>query len=186
VSSDKNPPPKKSNEHVDPVQAAYQVGQAAFERGDYRRSVIALETACAEVNRSSRLGGEVQTWLVTAYEAAGQRTEAIALCRALSQHPDLETRQQARQLLYILEAPQLKTRPEWLTQIPDLTVLADSNASDRRAASTSVSKPPPPPKPAFQLEPINAEPNTIQTDRCVWVALVAAMLVLVGLTWMTG
>ena len=56
----------------------YQSGKAAFERGEYRASIEHLSTARNLVNLSSGLGGEVQMWLVMAYEAAGQKAEAIA------------------------------------------------------------------------------------------------------------
>ncbi|MEQ8958406.1 MAG: tetratricopeptide repeat protein, partial [Coleofasciculus sp. C2-GNP5-27] len=73
----------------------YQTGKATFERGDYRAAVKHLEKACALINRNSRVGGEAQMWLVTAYEAAGQQTEAIALGQQLTKHPDLEIRKQS-------------------------------------------------------------------------------------------
>jgi hypothetical protein len=99
---------------------AYAMGQAAFERGLYRDSINGFETALTLISGSSALGGEIQLWLVTAYDAVGQGEAAIALCRKLSNHPSLETRQQSKRLLFILEAPKLQARPEWLTQIPDL------------------------------------------------------------------
>jgi hypothetical protein len=131
----------------------------------------------------SRLGGEVQIWLVTAYEALGQRSDALTLCRELSRHPDLQTRKQGRRLLYILEAPRLTTRPEWLTQIPDLTNLSDSDARDRPTAAT-ISPAKLIEKPAFQLEDIvDPERVNVQDNRFIWVALGAIALVLGGLLW---
>jgi hypothetical protein len=131
------------------------------------------------------LGGEIQTWLVTAYEAAGQRSEAIALCRVISRHPDLNTRKQGKRLLYILEAPKLKSRPEWLTQIPDLTNLAESDNQDRKGFSTSQRRSQPA-QPTFQLEPLDPGQVNTEDNRFIWVALVAVMLVLLGsLLWLT-
>jgi tetratricopeptide (TPR) repeat protein len=111
------------------VMKAYTTGQMAFERGLYRDSIDWLEKALTLISGQSALGGEIQMWLVTAYDAAGQGEEAIALCRKLSSHPNLETRQQSKRLLFILEAPKLQARPEWLTQIPDLD---PPNAAPRR------------------------------------------------------
>ncbi len=124
-----------SEDNLETVQAEFLVGRTAFERGEYRKSVKHLETANSLGNSQSRLGGEILTWLVTAYEAAGQRQEAIGLCKQLTRHPDHNTRQQGKHLLYILEAPKLKTRPEWLTEIPDLTKLAESDPQDRKGSS---------------------------------------------------
>lgn len=178
VSSDQT----ASADPLDTAKAAYQAGKAAFERGEYRKAVQHLESAKALVLPMSRFGGEVQIWLVTAYEALGQRSDALALCREVSHHPDLQTRKQGRRLLYILEAPRLTTRPEWLTQIPDLTNLGDSAARDRPTAATITAKPTE--KPAFQLENI-VDPETVNVkdNRFIWVALGAIVLVLGALFW---
>lgn len=172
-----------SSDSIDTAKADYQAGKAAFERGDYRKAVQSLESAKAAVQPMSRLGGEVQIWLVTAYEALGQRSEALTLCREVSRHPDLQIRKQGRRLLYILEAPRLTTRPEWLTQIPDLTALSDRDGRDRTAAGT-ILPPKRPEKPAFQLETV-VDPNQVNTqdNRFIWVALCAAALLLGGLLW---
>jgi tetratricopeptide (TPR) repeat protein len=172
-----------NSDNPETVQAEYQAGKAAFERGDYRRSVERLERARSEVELSSRLGGEVQIWLVTAYEATGQRDEAIALCRSLTRHPDLDTRQQGKRLLYILEAPRLQTRTEWLTQIPDLTGLGESTAQDRKGVAVSSPRPVAE-KPPFTLEPESQDAANKQDNRFIWVALGLIVLVLGGLLWL--
>lgn len=167
---------------LDLAKADYQAGKAAFERGDYRKAVQSLESAKALASLTSRFGGDVQIWLVTAYEAIGQRSDALALCREVSRHPDLEIRKQGSRLLYILEAPRLSTRPEWLTQIPDLTALGDNDARDRLTATT-IAPAKQPEKPAFQLEDV-VDPRQVNTqNRFLWVALVIGLLVLGGLLW---
>ncbi len=171
-----------SSEDLDIAQAEYQMGKDAFERGEYRKSVHHLEKAKASINLQSRLGGEIQTWLVTAYEAAGQRTAALELCRILSQHPDWQTRKQGKRLLYILEAPQLRSRPEWLTQIPDLTNLSDSEAQDRKGVSGRT-----PSKvmdeTGFKLEPANPDRVNTKDNRFIWFALGIVVLLLGGVFW---
>jgi hypothetical protein len=166
-----------SSDNLKVANTEYQTGKQAFERGQYRQSVAALEKACALVNRNSPLGGEMQMWLVTAYQATGQSQEAIALCRQLTQHPNGETRQQGRRLLYILEAPKLEKRPEWLTQIPDLSNLEDSTLEQRRGSGDP--KPQPPPR-RFQPEPEPLDPSEIETedDRFIWGAVVLAIAIL--------
>lgn len=166
------------------AKTEYQAGQLAFERGNYRQSVQHLEKASALVERNSMLGGEVQIWLVTAYEAMGQRSDAINLCRQLTHHPDVQTRKQGRRLLTILEAPQLRTRPEWVTQIPELGNLSDSSGPVRRGAgsfSPSTAAPPEPRK--FELEPADLSQVQTSDNRFTWFALVAMLLVLGGILW---
>lgn len=172
-----------SQESLEIVKTEYRSGKAAFERGQYRQSVQHLEKAAALVERNSRLGGEVQIWLVTAYEAAGQRTEAIALCKQLESHPSYETRKQGRRLRYILEAPQLKRPPEWMTQIPDLASLPDNEAEIRLGRAAAPSKPKPRPRP--QQEPVDLSTVNTKDNLFIWVALVAIALTLAGFVWLS-
>jgi tetratricopeptide (TPR) repeat protein len=157
----------------------YEAGKAAFERGEYRQAVQHLEAATALVTPNSRQGGEVNIWLITAYEAADQRTEAIALCQQLRRHPDLTTRKQSKRLLYILEAPQLTRRPEWLTEIPDLTGLADGEDKFRQGGAATNIKPSS--RKRSEPEPIDLSQVNTKDNRFIWVALGAIALTLGGL-----
>ena len=161
------------------VRAEYQAGIAAFERGQYRESVQHLEKSCDLVTRNSLLGGEVQIWLVTAYEAAGRISEAIALCEQLKRHPDLETSKQARRLLYILQAPQLKRPTEWLTQIPDLGTLQGNDTKTRFGSGTATSNRPR--QQPQQPEPVDLTQVNTRDNRFIWVVLSALGLTLAGL-----
>jgi len=155
---------------------SYQAGKVAFERGQYREAVQQLTKASAQAVPTSRLAGEIQLWLVTAYEAVGQRSEAISLCRQLRSHPDWETRKQSRRLLYILEAPQLSLRPEWLTQIPDLGQMGESDRKDRKGSALAAPARPPRPKP--QADPVDLSQVETQDNQFVWVALLGTVLLL--------
>ncbi|MDG2991623.1 tetratricopeptide repeat protein [Candidatus Synechococcus calcipolaris G9] len=104
----------------------FHQGQQAFERGNYAAAIQCLNQAAALSQGNIKLAGEIKTWLVTAYEAAGNHDAAIALCRQLQTYPDSEIRKQNRRLLAILNAPQLQRRPEWLSQIPDLETVTDT------------------------------------------------------------
>jgi len=171
-----------SSENLEIVRTEYQAGIAAFERGHYRQSVQHLEKASALVARNSRLGGEIQIWLVTAYEASERFPEAIALCEQLLCHPDLETSKQGKRLLYILQAPRLKRPSEWLTQIPDLAKLPDNELQTRLVGSRTTTSDPPPlkrPQPEVDLTQVNTRDN-----RFIWVALLALGLTLAGLFWL--
>ncbi|NEQ25985.1 MAG: hypothetical protein F6K28_44430 [Microcoleus sp. SIO2G3] len=120
---------------------------------------------------------------MTSYQAAEQQQEAIALCEQLTRHPDLQTRQQAKRLLYILKAPRLKTRPEWLTEIPDLGAI-DESAQDNKGAFQASSKPKrsrPQPEP----EPIDLSQVNTKDNQFIWVALVAIALTIGGLLWLS-
>lgn len=170
-----------TSESLEIVRREYQLGKTAFESGQYRQSMVHLEKAAALVDRNSRLGGEVQIWLVTAYEAAGKREEAIALCQQLEHHPSWETRKQGSRLRYILEAPQLNRRPEWLTEIPDLASVSESDLKYRRGAGVSKLKK----SPSRNVESdVDLTQVNTRDNRFIWVALIVASLTIGGLLWL--
>jgi len=164
---------------VEAFHQYYQAGKQAFERGQYRRSIEQLETAAQLVSRSSRWGGEAQLWLATAYQAAGQTQDAIALCQGLKQHPFSTIRQQAKRLLEILKAPALKRPKEWNIEIPDLASVSESNANNRFVSSKSGQEKRAP----YQPEPIDLSQVDTQDNGFIWMALAIALLVLGGLWW---
>lgn len=167
-----------NSENRERFKIELQAGKAAFEGGHYRQSVQHLEKANALMARASRPGGEAQIWLVMAYEAAGQSEEAIALCKQLERHPDLDTRQQGKNLLYILQAPRLQRPAEWMTQIPDLATITDTDPAFRRGSNSVAQKPKP-----IEPEPLDLSQVNTQDNQFVWVALGAIALILGGLVW---
>jgi tetratricopeptide (TPR) repeat protein len=167
-------------EQQEQVNQAYQAGQAAFERGQYREAIEHLAAASALAPQNSRQAGEIQIWLVTAYEAVDRKQEAIDLCQQLKQHPVSDVRQQSRQLLYILEAPKLQRPAEWLTQIPDLSSVSEAEAKVYRgSAHPSPAKRSAPPPEAIDLSQVNTKENAF-----VWIGLIAVGLILAGLLWL--
>jgi tetratricopeptide (TPR) repeat protein len=168
-------------ENLESAKTQYQAGTVAFERGDYRSSVQYLEKASALLGRNSSLSGEVQILLVTAYDANEQRVEALALCEQLKRHPDAETSKQARQLLYILQAPRLKRPQKWLTQIPDLGTLEGNDPKMRYVNSPTQTKSRPRKQP--QPEPIDLSQVNTRDNRFIWVALFAIAFIFGGLIW---
>lgn len=172
-----------SSEQQEEFQQAYQSGQAAFESGEYRVAVEYFQKAIALVSRNSRLGGEAQVWLVTAYEALGDRTAAINLCQQLVKHPHLETKKQSKRLLYILEAPQLVRPQSWMTEIPDLTNITESSAQDRRGGGTGLGSKT---RPATTLpeKPVDLSQVNTKDNKFLTFALVGAIALLLYLGWM--
>lgn len=173
--------PNVSSQSQEIVKTEYQAGLATFERGQYRQAVQHLEKASALVNRNSRLGGEVQLWLVNAYEAAGQRQEAIALCEQLKRHPHYEINKQGRRLLYILQAPQLQRPAEWMTQIPDLGTMSDNESQIKLSLRSDNRQRSPQPEPTREIEDLS-KINT-KDNRFTLVALFATALILGALIW---
>lgn len=160
----------------------YTNGQAAFERGSYREAVECFEEAVQLAKAATPLGGEIQIWLVNAYSAVGRQQDAIALCQILTRHPHLETRKLSKNLLYILQAPQLQRPTNWMTQIPDLDDLSADGAKSLGAAgySTAIKSTP---RTKFEESPIDPSQINHQDNGFLWVALVGVALVLGGLLW---
>jgi tetratricopeptide (TPR) repeat protein len=168
-----------SAESLEQARARYQTGKLAFESGQYREAVENLEKASALLARNSRLGGEVELWLVTAYEASGRTEDAIALCQQLKRHPFAETSKQAKRLLYILQAPKLQRPSEWMTEIPDLGTLPGNESKVRVTVNPRKSSAQKTAEPEFvDLSQVNTRDN-----RFIWVALIAIGLTISYLVW---
>ena len=159
-------------------QAEYQAGRNALERGQYRTSVQHLEAASKLASPGSRLGAEVQMWLVSAYQATGQQAQAIALCQKLTVCPHSEIRKQSKRLLYIMEAPQLNRPKEWMVEIPDLSSLEVSDFKDRRGSNPARSQSTPIPEDVLM-------PSGEANNQFIWVALLALLLALGSLIWLS-
>ena len=92
----------------------------AIQRGDYMQCLSLLETLTNQYPLTSKEGTEIRMLMITALMGRGEEQKAIAICRLLSKVKDPEIRQQARQLMSILEAPTLPRPASWSIQIPDI------------------------------------------------------------------
>lgn len=148
--------------NVAQAEALFNAGQLAFERGNYRAAVMAFEEGSSLAGGASLLGGSIQLWLMNAYSAAGRQPEAIALGQKLAKHPDTDVRKQSKRVLEILQAPQLNRRADWLTPVPDLSELDESDDADftlsKYTPKKRASSPPPPPEPE-DLSKMNTRDN---------------------------
>lgn len=172
---------ERNNDSSLPPEQMFQLGQRYVEGGQYREAVRILNRAVPLAGSQSRLGGELQLWLVTAYDASGQKQDAIQLCRKLTQHSHWTIRKQSKRVLYILEAPKLTLKPEWVTQIPDLDEVQGQRSVQRGVSSTTYS-------PENQGYKINDQPvdlTAVQTQEPGFIlfALVIVSVVFLGLFW---
>ncbi len=164
-------------------------GQAAFEAGEYRTAIALLQRGeklmlLAGGKPKSR-DGEIKIWLVMAFEAAGDSEKALELCRAVSKFPHADTREQGKRLLYVLEAPKLATKSDWITKIPDLSQIESSDDRAWTPAPTNLA-PPRPPRPVKQEGYVIPEPTDVTKvnmgdERSIVWLLGAAIGVLIGL-----
>jgi tetratricopeptide (TPR) repeat protein len=143
-----------------PYQEIFQAGIFSFERGDYQRAIAQFQQALSNVNEKTQIGGEIQIWLANAYDAVGNSTEAIALCRRLKTHSDRDVRKSANYVLGILSAPQLDRLKDAVSTIPSLQNLDSSNPPSTPSSSSA--------KPALSLkqdrEVLQSDPNNSRSE----------------------
>jgi hypothetical protein len=163
-----------SNLNKEEFERSYQAGKKAFECGEYRISIKSFEQAVTLISNNSRLGGEVQMWLVNANLANNKLEEAIALCQSLTTHPHPQIREQSKDILYILQAPQLKRPKEWMSEIPDLNNLSETPTQYNLNNSQTQIKSPP------QIETVDLSKVNRKDNQFIWLALCLILLLLIS------
>lgn len=169
----------KQNKNREQFRAFYEVRKKALENGKYRISIENLESARKLIGFGTQLGAEVHMLLVTAYQAAGKKQEAIAICQELTAHPNMLMREKAKSVLYIINAPQLERPAEWMSQIPDLS---GKEAAKPQYVTTKRKKPPV--KKEEELPEIDWSQVNTEDNQFIWFALVLAILTVGGLIWL--
>ena len=121
--------------------------EAALARGDYGQSLALLEPLAASHPLPHAEGARIRMLMVTAWMGQGDERKALATCRLLTRCKDLELRQNAKQLLIVLEAPSLQRPANWSIRLPNLNMTATTAARPGSARRPSL-RPAPPPPPA--------------------------------------
>jgi len=91
--------------------AAVKKGQQCFERGRFSQAIAEFQKALTLVKRNSDLGGEASIWLGMAYQATNKDAEAKKIFRLLTVHPNDKHRRVGRDLLEIMNSPNLGEIP---------------------------------------------------------------------------
>ena len=120
---------------------AVEKAKAALERGDYRQCLTFLEPLTKIYPLSSQGGGEIRMLMITAWMGQGDDQKAIATCKLLTKTKDPEIRQQAKQLISILEAPNLPRPENWSIQIPHINLKQGTWANKSANRTKDLSKP---------------------------------------------
>ncbi|KAK2354653.1 hypothetical protein P8452_74968 [Trifolium repens] len=168
---------KEQAERRATAQLMYDLGQKAYGRGMYGRSIEFLEGALTIIPRSTLFGGEIQIWLAMAYEAYGRHDDCIDLYKQLEKsHSSISIRRQAAELRYILDAPKLKITQEEMVTIPLIGSSYDSYAStwtdknkDRKTGS--ITSPFPSSKDNLLDSLVWRPPAGLGKNRAFWVGL---------------
>ena len=121
--------------------------EAALERGDYGQCLALLMPLAETHPHTSAEGGRLRLMMITAWMGQGDDKSATASCRLLCRSRDPELRQQAKQLLAVLESPSLARPERWSMRLPDLEMTATSASGPAPRGRRRSRKPPPPPPP---------------------------------------
>lgn len=102
------------------MEAQLIINQAkqAFENGKYRQCLDYLKDGLDLGGLSLEAQGDAKLWLVMAHQALGELDQALSLCQQLTKYPSYTVQKEARRLLGILQAPQLRRPEEWVTKVP--------------------------------------------------------------------
>jgi hypothetical protein len=128
----------------DPLAGA----RLALDRGDYGQVLRLLEPLLEERSPLTAAGAELRLLMATALMGQGRTDQAASCCRSLVHCRDAGLRAQAKALLMVLEAPELRRPREWSLTLPDLsgtTPLEGMGAGRSRGSRRSPEPPPPPP-----------------------------------------
>ncbi len=102
--------------------SAIKAVEAALEKGDYNFCIKLLDPLLFDHQAETEIGGQLRLLIVTAYMGKGDEKEAINICQTLMHNKKESVRQQAKQLLSILDAPQLPRPSNWSVEIPKIKI----------------------------------------------------------------
>ena len=97
-----------------------EAAKTALERGEYNECLIFLENYLQHHQLTNKEEGEIKLLMVTALMGKGQEELAVETCKSLAKSNDEKTRENAKQLISILEAPSLPRPSNWSIQIPNI------------------------------------------------------------------
>ncbi len=100
--------------------SAIKAAEAALEKGDYIFCIKILDPLLISFPAKTKTGAQLRLIKVTAYMGIGDEEKAINICQLLVNNKEPVIRQQAKQLLSILEAPSLPRPSNWSVEIPKI------------------------------------------------------------------
>ena len=119
----------------------------ALDRGEYGQVLRLLEPLQQERSPLTAAGAELRLLMATALMGQGRTDQAAACCRSLVRCQDPTLRAQAKALLMVLEAPELRRPSNWSLTLPDLTGTTPLEGVGAAVSRRSRRRPEPPPPP---------------------------------------
>ena len=114
------------------IASAIKATEAALEKGDYGICIKIIDPLLLDFQAETEIGGQLRLLIVTAYMGKGDEQKAINICQTLIHNKEESVRQQAKQLLSILDAPRLPKPSNWSVKIPNLEMEPSLKSSFRK------------------------------------------------------
>ena len=102
------------------LASAIKAAEAALEKGDYSLCIKTIDPLLLSHPAATLIGAQLRLLKVTAYMGKGDEQKAIDICQTLINCKEATVRQQAKQLLSILDAPCLPRPSNWSVEIPNI------------------------------------------------------------------
>ena len=115
------------------IASAIKATEAALEKGDYGICIKIIDPLLLDFQAETEIGGQLRLLIVTAYMGKGDEQKAINICQKLLHNKKESVRQQAKQLLSILDAPRLPKPSNWSVKIPNLEMETSLKSSVSKA-----------------------------------------------------
>ena len=115
------------------IASAIKTTEAALEKGDYGICIKIIDPLLLDFQAETEIGGQLRLLIVTAYIGKGDEQKAINICQTLIHNKEESVRQQAKQLLSILDAPRLPKPSNWSVEIPTLEMEPSLKSSVSKA-----------------------------------------------------
>ena len=123
--------------------SAIKAAEAALNKGDYNFCIKIIDPYLVSFPEETEKGAEIRLLTVTAYMGMGDEQKAIKICQKLVKNKEAAVRQQAKQLLSILEAPSLPRPSNWSVEIPKIDMEPSLKSSFKKAKTTKKTYHPP-------------------------------------------
>ena len=119
------------------IASAIKAAEAALDKGDYNDCIKTIDPLLLDFPAETETGGQLRLLIVTASMGKGDEQKAINICQTLIHNKKESIRQQAKQLLSILDAPYLPKPSNWSVEIPKLEMEPSLKSSFRKAKKKS-------------------------------------------------
>jgi len=132
--------------------SAIKAAEAALEKGDYSLCIKIIDPFLLIHSETSSIGAQLRLIKVTAYIGKGDEHKAIDISQTLINNKDATVRQQAKQVLSILDAPSLPRPSNWSVEIPKIEMDPSLKSSFRKTRKKNKKANHPPTGPTKNLD----------------------------------